>query len=182
MLQPSNRPDGSVQVLRFTGPVDLGGPIATFPKDNGTFSSDTGTPGGYSEIRLALADVIDLANARRRLPSHDFDDSQLAGASPHAPVPGLGVAIDGLSPTEQDISARTWCQNTYVTVQPLDTASAAALTALQPVLSRVVLDGIDSGLGLDTGVPVLVLFVMIVGAPASIHLDILIEVRHTGVR
>jgi hypothetical protein len=182
-LQPSNRPAGSSQVLRFSGTVSTGPAIAVFPKANGEFSSDTATVGGqaYHELRLALADVTALDDTRRRLPDFDFDDSNPAGISPHAATPGLGVNVDGLVPTEQNISVRTWCQNTYVTVQPLTAVAAAALLAGNPVLTRVVIDAPDSGLGGTSGVPVLVLFLQFAGQPpASVDLDILVEIRHSA--
>lgn len=182
-LQPSNRPNGSSHVLRFSGAVQPGVPIAAFPKQNGEYSTDVATIGGvpYYEIRLELADVTNLSDEQKRLPAGTYDDSQLAGVSPHPATPGLGVNVDGLNVTEQNISARTWAQNTYVTVQSLDAATATVVKAINPVLTKAVLDGTASGLGRGTGLPVLVLFaaLQLPQQPGPLNLDILVEIRHT---
>ena len=181
-LQPSNRPAGSAQILRFTGSVVQGGLNAAYPKANGEYSSDVpaGAPPGTHVLRLLLADATDLTNQLRRFPEHDFDDSQPAGSSPHAPTFGLTALLNA---TDANISDRTWTKNTYVTVQPLDAASKALLVSIDPRLTEVCLDSsADSGLGTSTGLPVLCLGLGLTAAGAPLELDILIEIRHTGNR
>lgn len=177
MLQPQNRPAGSSYILRFIGAVVQGVANATYPKANGEFSSDVVAGGRVA--RFLLADATDLAAGQRRLPGFDYDDGQPAGSSPHTPVPGTGI----LNPTDLDITARTWCQNAYVTVQPLDAATAAALSSIPPAETKFCLDtGNDSGLGTDTGLPVLCLSLVLSAPAAALNLDVLVEVRQSSSR
>lgn len=184
-IQPSIRPSGSSHILHFRGTLvlsannfgDYSPPIA-----NGTVPADVadGTPIG---VRFLLADATDTSDETTKLLAKIYDDSQPAGATPHAPVTNAVAGIT--TATDQIISSRTWCQNTYVRVQPADAASAASLTGLETDKAQIVLDGTDSGLGGNTGLPVLILpmiftFVDAEFVPAEV--DILVEVRHTTVR
>lgn len=183
-LQPK-RPAGSTQVLRYTGFITLGGfTIAGpsgYPKVSGEAPSDiaANTPTG---IRFLLADSTDPADPTTRLPSFVYDDGQPAGASPHAPtstvIPNITTATDQL------ITDRTWCQNTYVTIEPRDAASAAALVGVDLSNVQVALDvGANSGLGTNTGLPVLILPIISANAAGAWgngpNVDVLVEVKHS---
>lgn len=187
-LQPSARPAGSSQVLRFSGQITIapaaGNPgaftTAQYPKANGEAPNDiaANTPTG---VRFLLADATDPTDMTTRLPSTCFDDSQPAGAAPHATTSNAIANITNAS--DQLITNRTWCQNTYVTVQPRTSAAAAALVGVDLASVQFCLDsGASSGLGLNTGLPVLILPIISANAAgqwASIDVDILVEVRHS---
>lgn len=180
-IQPT-RPVGSTQKMIFTGNLVAGEPIATYPKTNGTYSSDavviSGVP--YRTVRLLLADALAPNDKTKRFPSHVFDDAQLAAVSPHAPLTGLSTT--GFNPTDEIINDRTWCKNTVVNVRPVLAAAAAAIGVAVPTPSFL-LDGVDSGLGLDTGLPVVLLLLDLGANPAaSIAVQIEIEVRATSIR
>lgn len=183
-LQPSSRPAGSSQVLRYTGTITLGNTtLAQFPKANGVAPSDIAA-NTVTGVRFLLADATDLTDLTKQLPSTCFDDNQPAGAAPHAPTTGAIANIT--TATDQIITDRTWCQNTYVTVQPRTAAAAAALVGVDLGSVEFVLDtGADSGLGLDSGLPVLILPIISAnafGAYVAPDVDILVEVRHSASR
>jgi hypothetical protein len=181
-IQPT-RPVGSTQKMLFTGALVAGEPIATYPKTNGTYSSDAVMIGGvpYRTVRLLLGDAAAPADRTKRFPANVFDDSQLAAKSPHAAFLA-GVSIAGFNPTDLVISERTWCKNTIVNVRPVLAAAAAAIGVAVPT-PGFLLDGVDSGLGLDTGLPVLLLLLDLGAVPAaSIAVQIEIEVRATSIR
>lgn len=182
MTQPSARLAGSTQILQFIGTVTVDVATAAYPKAQSSYPSDAAIDGVTPTCaRFLLADATDVTDDAKRFPPFVFDDTQPAGAAPHAPVAGTGI----LNVTDLDISARTWCQNTRVIVQPRDAATAAALASIQAEGAKVCLDiGADSGLGTDTGLPVLCLAFVFAAAPlvASLDLDILIEVRKSSVR
>jgi len=189
VLQPSPRPDGSSQVLRFIGALNAGAALATYPKVNGTVSSDEIAGQGGTHFRVArflLADTTNLLDLKRQLPDVVFDDSQPAGASPHVPTTsGVPASLaDILNANDLDITQRTWCQNTYVTVVPLDSASAATILAVNPTATRVCLDdGASSGLGTSTGYPVMCLAIDLGALPTfPVNLLVQIEVRQSAVR
>jgi hypothetical protein len=189
-LQPSARPAGSTQVLRFSGNITVapaapgGFTTAQYPKTNGTAPNDIGanTPTG---VRFLLADAAAPTDPKTTLPNFVYDDSVPAAVSPLAPVTGVTVA-NVVNPTDQLITGRTWCENTYVTIEPRDAATAAALVAVDLSATRFCLDvGADSGLGLNTGKPVLILVLTSANAAAqwvNLNVDILVEVRHTASR
>lgn len=185
-IQPT-RPDGSAQVLRYRGALVLGAnafgvsvpPIANAVVPNNVVASVA------MGVRFLFADATDPAAQVTRFPLHDFDDSQPAGAAPHAPVtlvvPNVTTANDLV------VTQRTWAQNMYITVQPADAAAAVFLTGVDRVNAQVVLDVGLSGMGSDTGLNVLILpLVFSVGAGAfpvlGVNVDILVEIRHTVVR
>ncbi len=182
-LQPSPRPAGSTQVLRFTGLITLGNALAVYPKDNGEVTSGVAlnTPVG---VRFLLADATDPTDTTTTLPDFVYDDSQPAGAAPHAAtssaIANVTNAADAL------ITNRTWCQNTYITVEPRTAAAAAALVAIDEANAQFAIDTLTSGLGLNTGLPVLILPMIFANASnenwVDVDVDIHIEIRHTPSR
>jgi len=182
VVQPSARLAGSTQILQFIGTVSVSAAAAVYPKAQSSYPSDAAIDGVTPCCaRFLLADTTDLTDETKQFPKFVFDDSSPAGAAPHAPVAGTGI----LNATDLDISARTWCQNMRVIVQPRDGATALALASIQAEGAKVCLDvGADSGLGTDTGYPVLCLAFVFAAAPlvAALELDILIEVRKSSVR
>ena len=184
-LQPT-RPIGSTQVLTFSGAIITGVPFAQFspPKPNATVASDfVPAPGTYTGVRFLMGDVSVPATPTQTLPGYVFDDSQLAAVSPHAPVVTAATPITQAG--ELDITARTWAGNTYITVEPADAASAAILTGVDLSGVQVVIDTATSGLGLDTGLPVIVIPMELTALPtinAPLNVNIIIEVRHTASR
>jgi hypothetical protein len=191
-LQPLDRPAGSTQVLRFSGLIRLSGAVgagpafttATYPpKSNGEAPSDiaANTPTG---VRFLLADATAPTNAARKLPSFVFDDSVPAAVSPTATFSQVIANVTNAS--DQLITTRTWAENTYITVEPKDSATAAALVGVDVGGAQFCLDvGASSGLGLNTGLPVLILPIISANAAAqwvNLNVDILIEVRHTASR
>lgn len=182
-LQPLDRPAGSTQVLRFSGALltDAAN-LATYPKDNGEVpaASPPNVPVG---VRFLLADATALANTARKLPNYVFDDGQPAAVSPSAPFSQVIANVTNAS--DQLITNRTWAENTYITVEPKDAASAALLTGIDLGGVQVCLDGTASGLGLNSGLPVVIIpmiFTVLPTPQAPCNVDILIEVRHTASR
>lgn len=186
-LQPT-RPIGSTQVLVFDGAIITdAAALAVYPKDNGEVpaGSPLNVPVG---VRFALGDVSVPATPTQTLPGFVFDDGQLAAISPHAPT--TGAIANVLNATDQDITLRTWAANTYITVEPKDAASAAILTGIDLGGVRVILDNAPgaaatTGLGLGTGLPVVVIPMILTALPtaqAPLNVTIIIEVRHTASR
>jgi len=183
--QPT-RPAGSSLSLRYSGAFASGQALATFPKTQSTYSSNTTTIGGivYNEIRLLMSDntsALTLGESPSTLPNYAFDDEQPSALAPHAATNGLGLTVDGLNVGEKDISLRTWCQNMRVTVVPQDPTTTTAVTAFASALTKVVLDTASSGLGTNTGLPVVVLFFTLTG-PGTLNLDIRLDIRASGAR
>ena len=182
-LQPFRAP-GSTQVLRFTGPITLGAAaLATYPKANGEAPAGiaANVPSG---VRFLLADATAPTDRTRTLPDFVYDDTQPAAVSPRPPVslaiPNITNASDLL------ITNRTWCRNTYITIEPRTAATAAALVGVDTGSAQFCLDvGASSGLGLNTGLPVLILPIISANAAGQwvdLDVDISIEVRHTASR
>lgn len=182
MTQPT-RPAGSSHKLFFQGAFASGEALATFPKTQATYSSNTTTIGGvaYREIRLLLTDSTSVGSTASTLPSAAYDDENPAGAAPHSPTLGIGLTTDGLNVGESDISLRTWAQNLGVSVVSQDPTTATAVTAFASTMTKVVLDTLTSGLGLNTGLPVVVLFFTMTG-PATLNLDIRLSVQASDAR
>ena len=183
-LQPT-RPIGSTQVLTFSGAITTGVPFALFspPKPNATIATDAVVP-GFTGVRFLLGDVSVPATPTQTLPGFVFDDSQLAGVSPHDPVATAAVGTITLA-NEEDITARTWCENTYITIEPNDAASALILTGVDLNGAQFVIDTLTSGLGTNTGLPVLILPCQISALPtiqAPLNVTVIVEVRHTASR
>lgn len=183
------RPAGSSRKLLFQGTVAAGEALAVFPKTQNTYSSDTTTIGGvaYHEIRLLLTDTTAIGGSISTLPASVFDDENPAGTSPHDPTTGLGLTVDGLNANEAKITARTWAQNLKVSVTPQSAAAAAIVTCFATALTQAVLDLTaigsfsNSGLGLNTGLPCLVLLVQMAN-PATVNLDIRVEIQASDAR
>ncbi len=212
MLQPLTRPAGSTQGLRYRGQCVAGEALATFPKTNGTFPTVIVPSDGIfrASLRLALfdpgstsppLDPAAFANPSRRLPGFVFDDGQLAGVSPHATL-AAGVATDfdpGVNDDEIYIGNETWAQNVRIQWSPLRPIILQA--DIQPLTTETddsfgsggcffVRDTLTSGLGLNTGLPVLILPLLVQGTPGSegpgtavpFYVDLTIEIRHTAHR
>jgi hypothetical protein len=176
-LQPEDRPAGSQHVLRFNGTVTVGGTLATFPKDNGELTTG-GAVGDPRGVRFLFADATDLANQERRFPSLVYDDGQPAGAAPHDPIATTLTALV-VNADESDIGLRTWAQNMRVYVKAL----SANVVSVSTEDCFVVTDTLTSGLGTDTGLPVLIIPVVLSGEEVdSIELDVLVLVPWTGAR
>lgn len=232
MTSPLDRPEGSSHVLRYRGtvaPAALGGeiptpvPLATFPKPNASFPSDTPVvtplvvvpappnpiallPYFVAYARFLLADpgpipgVLDpvaLANYRRRFLESVYDDSDPAGISPHGVIPALNDP--GLNNGELILNAFTWAQNIQVRSSQIDLnviaqdigmkTGVTAATGQGSTGVTVVRDTLTSGLGLNTGLPVIVVpFVVLAqsnGQPQptfllqSFGVDLTIEIPHS---
>lgn len=180
-MQPSNRPAGSTQVLRFTGLVvqDTAN-LTVYPKTQASYPANAAT-GALTGVRFLLADSTDTTDTQKKLPEHVFDDAQPAADCPHDPVAGTGV----LNATDQNISARTWCQNLRVVFTPRTPTAVTAISAWDPSATKVCLDeGASSGLGRNTGFPVVVIGIFFSGqnVPINFDADIIFEVRATGHR
>ncbi len=183
-LQPADRPAGSTQVLRFTGTVSPGEALATFPKTNGTFTTG-GAANATRGARFLLADATDLTTTEKRLPDFVFDDANPVELAPHDPVAAGAVALvvnageEAIGHGVQTATDRTWCQNTHVTV----VAQSSNLGAVATESALIVLDTLTSGLGLGTGLPVLILPVALTGQTATaFDVDLLVEVRWSAHR
>jgi len=188
------RPVGSTQVLVFAGKLTAGGPLATYPIADGTFSSDKITFSNIVVARLLLSAPLDPGNPLFTLPDFVFDNTQPAAS---APLPAVlhGAAANGtnvLNASDLDVSDRAWAQNAYVTVEVIDIVTAALVFALPASPYKFCLDvgaaaGVNaaSGLGTDTGLPVLVMAIDI-GAPqvpiTQLGVRITLEIRHTASR
>jgi len=183
-LQPTDRPAGSTQVLRFTGTVVAGEALATFPKTNGAFTTGGGANASRG-MRFLLADATVPTQQNRQFPAFVFDDEQPSALAPHAPVAAAPVALvvnSGelvIGHGTQVSTDRTWCQNTWVTVKGL----SANIGSLDTESALIVLDTTTSGLGTNTGLPVLILPVSLLGgAVAPFDVDVMVEVRSTPTR
>jgi len=119
-----------------------------------------------------VVDPAALANFRRRFPQFLYgDDSQLAAKSPHKPIPALNT--DGVNDGELILNQCTWAQNIQVRSSNVDinvigTDVGMATQETQPVGSIpgshgviLVRDTLTGGLGLNTGLPVIIVPVMV---------------------
>ena len=103
-------------------------------------------------------------------------------------TPGYGVVANVTTATDANVTSRTWVHNLYVTVIPQTADDAAWLTGVDSENAFIVLDGVDSGLGLNTGLPVLILPMTFTfsnwpyGQNTGPDVDICIEVRQTSSR
>lgn len=174
-IQPSDRPAGSSHVLRFTGSITEGVILATFPKANGTFPDvANGATGG---VRFLLADATALTNVEKRFPGVVYDDEQPASSSPHAAVTTATVA--GVTQAgEQDISLRTWAQNLQIRVL----SRVANILTIDLANVQVVLDTLTSGLGLNSGLPVVIIPMTFTDNAVASAIDIVFEIPTTSSR
>ncbi len=176
-LQPQDRPAGSTQVLRFVGSIAPDVAVETFPKANGSMTTG-GAVGSTRGLRFLFADSTNLANQLKRFPEFVYDDSQPGGISPHAPVATTLVA-QVVNAGEQSVALRTWAQNMDVDVKGL----SANLGGVDTENCFIVLDTLTSGLGLGTGLPVLIVPVTLTGGEvAAVNMDVRIEIRWTAHR
>ncbi len=186
-VQPQNRPAGSDHLLEWLTLEQDTANAATYPKLNGNYPAGVAVATLFP-VRFLLADSSDLDDSQKRLPGFVFDDAVPAGDSPHDFV--LGGSTQGiLTATDKNITARTWCQNLEVTVTPRDVASgpgANGMSVWDPAATRVCLDvGASSGLGTDTGLPVVVIGIIIrTGGAVQVayNIDVKIRIRPTSSR
>ena len=188
-IQPT-RPAGSTQTLIFDGTLALGSankqaiPSGAAATRNGVAPANVGT-GNKVGIRFLLADSGDLTDASTKLLNHVFDDAQPAGAAPHAPTTGATTNADIYITTDHVITARTWAQNLEVRVSSNTAAGQATITSVDYAGIEVVLDDdSDSGLGLQSGLPVVIVPMVLTFAEAwtDIPLTVEITVRDTSSR
>jgi hypothetical protein len=175
-IQPSDRPAGSAHQLRFTGSLAEGVALATFPKTNATFPSGV-ADGSTVGARFLLADATALTNTEKKFPSNVYDDSQPAAASPHAPV-ATSLVAGVTNAGESDISLRTWAQNLRIVVN----SKAANILTVDLSGVKVVLDGATSGLGLSSGLPVVIIPMTLTDNQTASAIDFVFEVPATGSR
>jgi hypothetical protein len=230
MTSPLDRSSGSAQILRYRGrvaPATIGQtpvPLATFPKPNCSFPSDTqvvtpllpspAPPSPLADLpyfvayaRFALFDpgpvpgVLDpaaLANFQRRFPAYVYDSGQPAGVSPVAPLPALNDP--GLNDGELLLNASTWAQNIQVRSSNVDLnvigQDIGMLTGANAAFFSsgvaVVRDTLSGGLGLNTGLPVIVVPFLVLAqsngqldptfAIQSFSVDLTIEIPQSIVR
>lgn len=198
-LAPLDRPDGSTQVLRYRGQIATSADAAaTYPKVPATIAANSGIVGNnfVAYVRFPLFDASTpstpalIANALKRFPEGAFDDSQLAAASPHAPVACSASATPGVNASDLSLNLKTWAQNIDVTVRPLDDKMVVADSGVsldnQSINGmEVVLDTLTSGMGLNTGLPVLIIQFLVTNANGAIQafsVDVTIEIRHSASR
>jgi hypothetical protein len=188
-MQPLDRPVDSAQILRYRGPVTIGGPSGTYPKNNAEIPSDSlfgpvvnVVPAGQFRawVRFLLGDATAPTNPLKRLPAYVFDDSNLAGVSPHKPVASVISVTPGINASDLSIAARTWAPNLHIAVQALD----AKVISVDTGDACVLLDsGPTSGLGRNTGLPVIALGFNVLAGGTEIptlqafDIDITFEVR-----
>jgi len=182
-LQPF-RPAGSTQVLRFRGKLELSADnFGTYPIANGEVPANV-VSGVAMGVRFLLADATDPLDPTTTLPQFVYDDGQPAGTAPR--TPGYGAIANVTTATDANVSNRTWVHNLYVTIRPLTPNDAAWFTAVEDENAFIVLDGVDSGLGTNTGLPVLILPMVFNFTQWNYQegpdVDLLIEVRQTSSR
>lgn len=188
-VNPLVRRVGSSTFLEFVGKVTPSEALAAYPKTQGSLSTDF-LPATHTAVaRFLLADSTALDDLTKQLQPGAFDDSTPAGTEPSPAVPGNGTV---LNVTDQNITARTWCQNLRVSVESIDIANPPFLAS--PFITprsggnavSVCLDvGASSGLGTGTGLPVVCVpieFNPQAQAPAQISVYVRIEIPDTRSR
>lgn len=198
-LAPLDRPDGSTQVLRYRGRVATSADAAaTYPKVPAVIAANSGIVGNnfVAFVRFPFFDATtpvtpaQIANLLKRFPEFVFDDSQLAGAAPHAPVACTMTATPGINASDLSLNARTWAQNIDITVRPLDDKMVVADSGIsidnQSINGvEIVLDTLTSGMGLGTGLPVAIIQFLVTNSNGAIQpfdVDVTIEIRHSAHR
>lgn len=193
-IQPQARvPSAVTQTLRFVGTVvkDTAA-LAVYPKLNGTLPSDAVSTETWG-ARFLLADATDPTDTTTTLPYYVYDDSTPAAVAPHAATTGAIAKM--LTATDEIIGApnaaatnRSWCNNVDIQVYqagiPTSPAGNSAITVF-PGAAYIVLDTLTSGLGLNTGLPVLVLPVAVTNATTgnmAVELNMQITIRPTASR
>lgn len=189
-IQPQARvPSSSSQTLRFTGMVvkDTAA-LAVYPKANGTLPSDAATTETWG-ARFLLADATDPTDISTTLPAHVYDDTTPAAASPHAPTTGAVSKL--LTATDLIIGApgaiatnRAWCNNVDIEIKSIQLGALTTGAQILPDRAYIVLDTLTSGLGLNTGLPVLVLPINTVftSTGPNVAIDITVTIVHSASR
>lgn len=190
-IQPSPRAPGSSLRLRFNGnlaPVGAAN-LLTYPQVNGALPADLVTL-TKTGIRFLFADATDPNNGTKKFPPLAFDDSEPAGAAPHAPwtgaIPNILSATDQIIGKPYDPQSRAWTRNIDIRINALAPDGVNVLAVRAHVDEYViVLDGTNSGLGLNTGLPVLVL-PMTLTFPniqtVSVPFDMVVTINHSKIR
>lgn len=186
-IEPT-RPIGSSHTLLFTGDLVLGTavmgaiPTGAAATRNAVVGSDVAAA-TKTGVRFLLGDATDPTDKSTTLPAYIFDDAQPAGASPHAPAVTAGLANVYLA-TDLVMGA-TWTKNLDVRVTAANATDQALITDVDYAGIVVVLDeGATSGLGLSTGLPVVIIPMTFGQAAAAwgaspITVRVEITVRHT---
>ncbi len=194
-LDPLVRPASSTQVLRYRGTVDLGQFASTaYPQVAGETPTDAQISGlnFIAVVRFPFFKPGALINTQKRLPENVFDDGQPAAEAPHDPVAAVASVgpATGINATDLTLNRRTWAQNLEIRYTQIDAnvVLCDAAVSIDNDLANgalVLLDTDDSGLGTDTGLPVIaVKFVVTAddGALRPFDIDIEFEVRHSNHR
>ena len=190
-MQPLDRPSGSTQVLRFRGTIVQGEASGTYPKTNATFPSDAVITGSnfLAAVRFGLWDTSDLTDTQKHLPAFVFDDGQPAEDSPHDPLACTPQA-GAVNATDKSLNLYTWAQNLEIVSAKIDSNVVFVDTGIAQSAdlgdgALVMLDTTNSGLGRNTGLPVVCVRFLVAtnqGARQSFDVDITFEVRHSAIR
>lgn len=196
-LSPLARPAESTQVLRYRGQVLAGGAVGTYPKAAGVYPTNSTTSGsGYfiAWVRFPLWDAVNangIDDTTRRLPAFVYDDHQPVASAPHDPVPLADNSPTlGLTKGELCLNSYTWAQNLEIHFNNIDllvqSADVGVSVDANPVGGAIIeLDTLSSGLGLNTGLPVVCVPFTVTandGALQPFNIDLTFEVRHSNHR
>jgi len=188
-LEPKARAAGSSLSLRFTGNLvdDAASNLLVYPQKNGALPANL-VSATKTGIRFLFADAVTPTPATQ-FPSFAFDDTQPAGAAPHAPWTGalanLLSATDQIIGKPNDSQSRTWAANLDITINALTPSGAASAAVAHVDQYVVVLDGTTSGLGLNSGLPVLIVPMTITHndiTTAVVALDMIVTINHSKIR
>lgn len=181
-IQPQARVPSAVnQTLRFVGTIvkDTAA-LAAYPKANGTLPSDAVSTETWG-ARFLLADATDPTDTTTTLPYYVYDDSTPAAVAPHAATTGAVAKM--LTATDQIIGApnaagtnRSWCNNVEIKVYEASLGALTTAVTVVPGDAYIVLDTLTSGLGLNTGLPVLVLPITTTFTSTGPNIDVYIEI------
>jgi hypothetical protein len=158
-IQPTTRIAGSSYILRFQGNL-VTQATAGVQTQNGEV-----VQGALADVRtlvkFALADMTNLNDRTKRLPSFVYDDSQPAGASPHSNSTAMGPSIPP-PPLVGVPAGKTYGQSIRVRAHELTGSTAAPRIAqIEELFPVTAIDGAaGTGFGLEqnTGVPVVGVF------------------------
>lgn len=196
-LSPLNRPAGSNQILRYRGTITQGDTAGTYPKDPAEYPSNSGVSGGNftAWVRFPLANFVgtsvDFNNPQKRLPPLVYDDAQPAEDVPSSVVLATASATPGINATDRTMNTFTWAQNLRIHYSQIDAnvvfCDSGVSVDNNPANGAVILldSGASSGLGDDTGLPVVAVRFVVAANDGSLQdfdVDIAFEVRHTAIR
>lgn len=186
-LSPLDRPQGSSHVLRYRGIVAVGQSNANvYPQVAGVIPANSTVTGASFQayVRFPLFDASDLTDLLRQLPLDVYDDTVPA---PHDDVACVPSATPGVNATDLSMNRETWAQNVEITVRSLsqkleiiDSGVAVDNNIVNGV--QIVRDTLTSGMGLNTGLPVVIIGLQAAANDGEIQafpIDITIEVRHS---